>query len=171
MARLLWQSAGNKAWLNLLSVHPVRSTLYRFQSGQRSAQRPIFRSGHPKAQGSVRSPLRSKRGRGMRMSSQHLCPFKECHLRRRFPGFWRRLLDGVVGNQRLHHGMAQVLRGADRRPLLAVIASKAAKRERRSLRSKTTCFFTTVKSMFLGMCQRAGRCRNTFWDQDSYPDW
>src|ERR1022692_4286352 len=58
--RLLWQSAGNKAWLNLLSVHPVWSTLYRFQSGQRSARRPIFKTGHPKAQGSVRSPLRSK---------------------------------------------------------------------------------------------------------------
>jgi len=35
-----------KAWLNLLSVHPVRSTLYRFQSGQRSARRPIFKTGH-----------------------------------------------------------------------------------------------------------------------------
>jgi hypothetical protein len=55
------RARAQKAWLNLLSVHPVRSTLYRFQSGQRSARRPIFKTGHPKAQGSVRSPLRSKR--------------------------------------------------------------------------------------------------------------
>ncbi len=55
------RALAQKAWLNLLSVHPVRSTLYRFQSGQRSARRPIFKTGHPKAQGSTRSPLRSKR--------------------------------------------------------------------------------------------------------------
>ena len=47
-------------WLNLLSVPPRGSTLYRFQTGQRSARRPIFKSGHRKAQGSVRSALRSK---------------------------------------------------------------------------------------------------------------
>ena len=55
------RALAQKAWLNLLSVHPVRSTLYRFQSGQRSARRPLFRTGHPKAQGGLRSPLRSKR--------------------------------------------------------------------------------------------------------------
>jgi hypothetical protein len=55
------RALAQKAWLNLLSVHPVRSTLYRFQSGQRSARSPIFKTGHPKAQGSTRSPLRSKR--------------------------------------------------------------------------------------------------------------
>ena len=55
------RALAQKAWLNLLSVHPARSTLYRFQSGQRSARRPIFKTGHPKAQGSTRSPLRSKR--------------------------------------------------------------------------------------------------------------
>jgi hypothetical protein len=58
--RLLWQCAGRMTWLNLLSVRPLGSTLYRFQSGQRSARRPIFKTGHLKAQGSVRSPLRSK---------------------------------------------------------------------------------------------------------------
>ena len=58
--RLLWRSTGRWTWLNLLSVHPRGSTLYRFQTGQRSARKPIFKTGHPKAQGSVRSPLRSK---------------------------------------------------------------------------------------------------------------
>ena len=60
MDRLLWRSTGHWTWLNLLSVHPWWSTLYRFQSGQRSARRPTFKSGHLKAQGSARSPLRSK---------------------------------------------------------------------------------------------------------------
>src|SRR5258708_7877873 len=48
LVRLLWQCTGRETWLNLLSVHPYRSTTYRFQTGQRSARRPIFKNGPSK---------------------------------------------------------------------------------------------------------------------------
>ena len=66
VARAFWIASSGNAPVGGpgLTCYPyIRcgSTLYRFQSGQRSARRPFFKTGHPKAQGSTRSPLRSKR--------------------------------------------------------------------------------------------------------------